>query len=568
MTNRLSRHMLSACLIRWSVFCVLGLAATVGKAVEYKELPLTELTREERKLASDFAKGKLGGSPANAVAALKKAVEVEMRRLTQKNMVAKYADIRNTIYLNYLATYKPEAKAAREVVVSTIVSYASGISTRDEYSPQSRMNCLALLAELDDLPSVRTSNGFAPPRPCARAKDPLFAVARDPDAPVYLRAVALHGLERQMSIWWNTPSWDANFKRGVGGALVSIINSKPKSSMDAPAHAWLVRRAYDCVAVTGLAAVAGQAITVTGDPQTLPSLRLSAASYLSKIDASALTDEQKADYLCAVAHLLRSQLVDWYEHEDDIIQRDSGGGAGAYGGGGGYGGYSGGGGYGGDGEGEGGYGDGEGGYGGGGGYGGEGGYGSYGGSAGSGGSARKKAIDIQDWQTILARRRVNQISQTVHLCLNHEAVAEGKPVKLTGKPLSQGELAVELKDKVDELVLALDAFQTAVNDLDSVTDMNSLLTQAEVPIEDIMDLVLEIPGFAEKYPELAEDAELETVPETPPPGDAGPAGGAPDGEGGQGPGSEGGDAGAASGEGGAPTQNDGGGADQGGAAGG
>ena len=492
---------------------------------QYTSLPVTEPNSEERKLASALAKG--GAASDAAKSALAKVVAAEMSKLTQPGEVERYTAIRMGLYNQYLAVYKPEAAEARKVVIDRIVFYGSGIATSANFSPQSRINALALLAELDDVPAVRTT----PPSPARGALAPLFNVARDKNAPLYLRAIALYGLERHISRFF--PEFAQNQQRAIGNMLVEIATSEPATELDLPAHAWLVRRAFDCLAATGVGSVADIALARLGNVDELPSVRLAAANYLSKIDASSLSDEQKKNYVLSLAHFARSQFVGWYEHEDDLLKRASGatGGMGGYGGyGGGYGSYGGGGGgdYGG-----GGYGGGDM-YGGGGGdmYGG---YGGYGGTSGDTTQNKIKPIETQDWETLLARRKVNQLAQTIYLCLNGMPVKDGQKPAKTGTPLAAAKMPAELEPHVTELIGWLDELQTAVNDPATITDVDSLLRAAEPAIEDLMDGVFEIPGFAEKYPDVVEGEQLETVPDQPepPPADAPPPGdatnGAPEG---------------------------------------
>ena len=82
-----------------------------------------------------------------------------------------------------------------------------------------------------------------------------------------------------------------------------------------------------------------------------------------------------------------------------------------------------------------------------------------------------------------------------------------------------------------ELVLAIETLQEGVNEIEPIEDVNSLLQSAEQPIEDIMDLVLDIPGFTEKYPDLKKGDDLDAVPDAPPEAPPEGEGDAPGGEG-------------------------------------
>ncbi len=462
-----------------------------------------QLTSEQRALAREFSRGRKGDSAA-ARAALQSVIKLEMERLrsplSDKQFdVERYDDIRVSIYNTYLRGTRQEHVPAHKVAVGQIVKSAQEMLLDKTLSPQTHINALALLAELDDQPLISGSV----PQPARGALMILYGVANDEATPVYLRAIALHGMHRQISVWWS--SWNAQARNAVGQMLLKIANSEPKSAVDLKSHAWLVRRAYDCLSATGSTAGAPLAIERLADPKALPSLRLSAATYLSKTDASKLDAEQKALYLVGLAHFIRSQLVSWYESEDDKLQAKSGA-LGGYG----YGGFGSG--YGEDGgEGE--------------GYGGmdaaygmDGGYGGYGdfGDSGGAGTQKPKPKDTQTWQTRVARRLLNQVTQAAHIALDGKPLSSEKKVAVgVKKPLVEAELTAEGQAKVQELIEAVDSFQTIINDPGTITDINSLLNQAQTPIEDIMDLVLEIPGFQQRYPDLADDEALETVPEVP-----------------------------------------------------
>jgi hypothetical protein len=75
--------------------------------------------------------------------------------------------------------------------------------------------------------------------------------------------------------------------------------------------------------------------------------------------------------------------------------------------------------------------------------------------------------------------------------------------------------------------LLIEEVQDAINDPNKITDVSSLLKESQVPIENVMDFVTEVPGFPERYPELADEEQLEAVPEKPAEGGVTPAGGPP-----------------------------------------
>jgi hypothetical protein len=481
---------------------------------------VTELTKDQDRLARDFLRAKISASDeAQRALALKVRLEVERLRLPD---AAKFEDAQNLAKLDEMrstldSTYISGAKdpVARKIVSKTVAETCAKILA-EPVSIQSKINLMAILAEMDET----AASGEGPPDPSSDALRVLFQYASSDKVPVHLRSIALYGLNRHLGRWWSHPThWPEGIKTQVVTTLTSIVNSEPKSALDIASHAWLQRRAYDCLTTIGSMAGGNAALKHLADSKALPSLRLSALQYLSRFDLKdAKFEKQNMAYLIGLSHFLRSQLVEWYEREDDFL-RSKAGGMGAMGGGG-MGGYGGGeaggmGGYGGEAGGMmgGGY--------GGGGYGGEGGMmgggmpggGGYGGEGGGmyGGAANKpKPKDTQTWQTRLSRRLVNQISQAVHVALDGKPIAEGTIVTEV-KPISAAQLPAETTAVISKLIEAVDEFQTAVNDPLRVRDITSLLTQAEGHIEEIMDLVKEVPGFLDRYPELIPDEELETA---------------------------------------------------------
>ena len=536
--------------------CALLLLCVASQAVaedkkKYNEIDFQEPSTQEKKRARDYARGR----QQNGEAVLKKVITAEVSKLTHRSQAEDLGSIRKALVDNFLSTSTPQG-TARSIAIDTVLRGATLIAQGKDYSPPARINAMVLLAGLDDAPG---NGGGTPPQPCAKALNVLVQMGRDESQPLYLRSIALYGIERQIGRYFHTNAWNQNIKGGIGRMLMQVINSSPKTELDLVAHGWMVRRAMDCMAATGayVPALADKVITMLGDENTLPSLRMSSAKYMMLMDNSKLTPEQKKAYFVSLAHFLRSQLVDWYEMEDDLLNR-SGGGSTAFGGGmgGGLGGGMGGsmgGGYGG----EGGMGSGMGMGGPGGGYGGEGGMGSgmgmggpggggmgMGGSGYGSGSTKVKAKDVMDWKAMVARRRVNQIAEISHLCLDGFPVLEGKKPKRIGVALKDASLEAEESAKLDELLEKLDELQEAVNDANRITNVNDLLQQAEARIEEIMTATEAIPGFLDKYPELAVETDLASVPDQkePPaegsdpnkPGDPGEGGEGGEGEGGDG----------------------------------
>ncbi len=204
-------------------------------------------TREQDKLARDFIRGRAAASE-EAKAALRLKIKTEVDRLKlppaksfeDAENLAKLVDIRGTIDSTWVTGARDPA--ARLVAVEALAAYG-GMLLNEDVSPQSKVNCLAMLAELDEVGLT----GSAPPTPSEKAFSVLFNYARNEQAPIYLRAVALHGVNRHIGRWWPTDKWPDNGKRQIEKTMTDIVNSEPASPLDVRAHAWMVRRAYDCL---------------------------------------------------------------------------------------------------------------------------------------------------------------------------------------------------------------------------------------------------------------------------------------------------------------------------------
>ena len=161
-------------------------------AAAAKELKVKPPSPTERKLADNFNRAK---APATSQAqqALQKKMRYEISQLTLAKDMTNYTQLRKALMQTYVRPGR-QSPEARKIVVATLASEAAKIVLDKAYSPATRINCLTILAELDDQLSDSRKN--APPYPAKQALKPLVVIAQDAKAPVYLRAIALHGLER------------------------------------------------------------------------------------------------------------------------------------------------------------------------------------------------------------------------------------------------------------------------------------------------------------------------------------------------------------------------------------
>ncbi len=60
----------------------------------------------------------------------------------------------------------------------------------------------------------------------------LYKYARNDQVPVYLRAIALHGVNRHIGRWWPTDKWPDRTKQAIERTMADIVNSEPASPLE------------------------------------------------------------------------------------------------------------------------------------------------------------------------------------------------------------------------------------------------------------------------------------------------------------------------------------------------
>lgn len=469
----------------------------------YKEIK-RPLDPKIEKLASDFNRGV--SKDAAGVEAIKQSCVAYVARLTAPydKGLPKFETVRRQLD-QLLAEGEPrQPKEARQALVSTLVQAAGSVAASNEYSPAARVNCALILGDLDDERDV----GQNTRKPSASARDRLLQMHMSDTTPVYLKAVVLQGLERHARESGN--SWDEATKRRVAQAALVSINQKPSIDEDRQASAWLTRRSLDLLRSMRSKEGIEAALGYLGDPNELPSVRMTSLQYLMTQDVKSLSADQKKQYVHGLAHLLRSELTRWYYAENDRQKRASGGslgedsgGMGGLGGGmGGMGGFGGG-----D---PGGFADGGADTGGFGGFGGGRGGGGRGGGAGGRGSGRKP-IESQTWEARLARRQLNQLTQNVRLALEGKRI-KSENVRLTSF-LTSTDVGLAQEFDLVRMVDRVDSLQSIINNADRITNVQSLMNQTRREIEATMRYTKGIPGFLDRYPELRSgEEELQPAP--------------------------------------------------------
>jgi hypothetical protein len=471
-------------------------------AIDPKKLTATE----------NYLNGKLTGPDAAAAAAtVPLLVRHEMAKLTEKydgNKLPKFKISRDRI--NSWLTAPNQSAEARAVLIAELNTVAIGLATNANYLPAHRINAVYILGDLDEARDSKAGTRT----PYKKATGNLLQILNDANQVNFVKVPALAALERHVRDGWK--AWPDNQKSFVRKAVAAYANNKPKDDLDRAVNSWMVRRSMDILRLMEANDAVDSALAYLADPKELPSLRGSSLEYLQALDPAKFDASQKQLYMLGLVHYLRSQLVDWYQIETDHSKRKTMGGFGG-GMGMGPGGMDPGGmgpgsmgdmmGSSGDmGMGPGSMGDmmgmsGD-------GYG-DAGMGSGGRGAGAG-TAKPKLIDLQDWQTRVARRRLNEVSQSVHKALDGKRLSADPVTAISKLHLSKPDVTFEEDFKLSKLITLVDDLQKAVNDPNRVRTITSLMNFTKMPIEEIMDYSKKLPGFLEKYPELKnDDDELE-----------------------------------------------------------
>jgi len=473
--------------------------ATQAKADwNYREIKRT-LDPKTEKLASDFNRGN-NKDTAEGTKAIQECCLTYIARLTARydQTLPKFESVRRQLDSLLMEGVPKQPPEARQALVTTLVQAAGVVAGNEEYSPAARINCVLILGELDEARDPRQNLR----KPSAAARDKLIQIHAAATSPIYLKAVALQGIERHAREPNN--GWDDAVKKKVVQAALVYANSKPARDNDQQANAWLTRRSLDILRTMRSKDAVESALGFLGDADELPSLRMSALQYLIAQDVKSFNADQKKAYVLGIAHLLRSRLVSWYYSENDRQKRKSGAmgagmgsegpGASGFGFGGGDDGGR------------------DGGFDPGGEFGGPGLGGGRGAGTGGRGSGQKP-IDTQAWETRMARRQLNQLTQYVRFAL------EGKPTESesvkTANFLNARDAGVAEEFNLARMIELINNLQKIINDADRITTVQSLMNQSKRELEAIMRYVKGLPGFLDRYPDLKSgEEELQEVEES------------------------------------------------------
>ncbi len=457
--------------------------------------------------ASAYLKGGSTSGDANGPAAVAAAARFYMSKFTEvyDSKIPRYQDPKNAIQamLTYPNT-PPEARQALVKELQTIAETYINSEKLEEY-PAAKINAIYVLSELDEVRDMKAGTRT----PHKGSTGALIKVLGDQNRKAYLKVAAMSAIERHIRD--GAKDWTPAIRDRVKGIILPYAVNKPKDDMDRQVNVWLARRALDNLRFLDANEAIDAALGYLADPKEMPSLRTSALEYMQTRNIAKLDAAQRKLYALGLVHYLRSQAVDWYQLETDRSKRKAGGASMGGMGGGGMGGMGGG--MGGMGGGESGTEGGEGGgYGGapGGGFGGGFGEGGEGGGARGGGnrpsgSNRPRASEVQDWQTRMARRHLNEFTQLAHRALDGKRAKEENASQVSKFHLTAKDVSFDDDYKLEKLITAIEDFQKSMNDINKVRSVTSLLQVSKKPIEEIMDFAKKMPGFLEKYPELKSD---------------------------------------------------------------
>lgn len=132
---------------------------------------------------------------------------------------------------------------AATLIRDSIIEIAKGVAPNN-YHPASRINATLLLALVDDAPEdPRTRK---PPTPSAAAFVPLVQLYMKPEYPDGVRAAALQGIARHVSLG---AVKSPQYRTGVASMMMQLAKSEPPAGRSPAAHAFMQRYAVDILGV-------------------------------------------------------------------------------------------------------------------------------------------------------------------------------------------------------------------------------------------------------------------------------------------------------------------------------
>ena len=198
---------------------------------------------------------------------------------------------------------------AAPLIHKYIIDIAKSISLAN-YHPAARINATLMLALINDSPEDPSTK--KPPVPAASAFSPLVQLYMSPDAPDGVKAVALQGLARHVSLG---AVKSPQARDGVLKIMRELVKSEAPAGRSASAHAFMQRYAVDILSV--LASPNSSPETA----QTLVALSTNAskpsiiAAYAAAKIAAIQPGKQKLDKLPSVLQIWAARAADTVDGE-------------------------------------------------------------------------------------------------------------------------------------------------------------------------------------------------------------------------------------------------------------
>ncbi len=185
-----------------------------------------------------------------------------------------------------------------------LLELASKVALNDKHHPLARYNAMIFVGGLD---RKERGEGNPVPQPLAEALVVLLDIAKDSKHPVYLRAVALDGIQRHCETEIPT-----NGRPVTVQALLGIAKSPEGSTAAGPA--WLRKRSVQCLGImadrganeANKPEVVEVAVALLRDSAASINARCEAAYAIGSIDKGALTQSKSAEIITHCGELLKA----------------------------------------------------------------------------------------------------------------------------------------------------------------------------------------------------------------------------------------------------------------------
>ncbi len=311
----------------WFVFALITFSLLIASrsfgqaAGKYKSDPLPErltakaaVSAMERAKAEGLTKGDLSPQWSNFPALQAYYQQYLFGKLRDASYVQEYGKIAQSMLDDLERCHRARTPAAK-LLSSWIVSGASAISANN-YHPAARVNATLLLAHVDE--QAANPRSGSPPVPSADALIPLVQLYRSDSAPDGVKAAALQGLLRHVSLGAVT---NRQHQAGIASLMLRLAESSAPDTRSPEAHAFMQRYAIDILshlANPNTSAKTAETLVSLSTGREKPSLIAAyAASKVGQLQAGQAKVEQPSQVLKSWA----ARAADTLDRELDRIAR-------------------------------------------------------------------------------------------------------------------------------------------------------------------------------------------------------------------------------------------------------